>query len=118
MSIDTLSLWLLFLALGVVTFLLRASFLLLPESVQIPPLFRRALRFVPAAVLTAIWVPELFLQQGVVHFGLDNAKLLAGAVAVAAAWRWRQTYATILAGLVALHAFDWLLRELRLQQWL
>jgi branched-subunit amino acid transport protein len=118
MSAETATLWLLFAGMGLITFLLRSSCLLLPESVAIPPLLRRSLRFVPAAVLTAIWTPELFLQQGALHLALDNTRLLAGTAAVAAAWRWRQTYATIFTGLIALHLFDWLLRELRLQQWL
>jgi len=37
-----------------------------------------------------------------------NEQLPAGVVAIAVAWRWRMTFATILAGLVALHFFAWL----------
>ena len=64
---------------------------------------------VPAAVLTAIWAPELFLAGGEVAISPGNERLLAGAVAIAVAWRWRLTFATILAGLAALHLFHWLL---------
>ena len=92
--------------MSVATFLQRASFLLLPERVQLPGLLRRALRYVPAAVLTAIWAPELLLQKGVLSLGLGNERLLAGAVAIAVAWRFRVTFGTILAGLAALHLFD------------
>jgi branched-subunit amino acid transport protein len=94
-----MSLWLLLLAMALVTFALRASFLLLPPGVQIPALLRRALRYVPAAVLTAIWAPEVLMQ---------NEQLPAGVVAIAVAWRWRMTFATIIAGLTALHFFAWL----------
>ena len=73
------------------------------------PLARRALRYVPAAVLTAIWAPELFLAGDAIAVSLTNERLLAGAVAIAVAWRWRLTLATILAGLAALHLFHWLL---------
>jgi branched-subunit amino acid transport protein len=38
-----------------------------------------------------------------------NERLLAGAVAIAVAWRFRLTFATIVSGLLALHFFDWLL---------
>jgi branched-subunit amino acid transport protein len=69
---------------------------------------RRALRYVPAAVLTAIWAPELLLKDQVISVGLGNEKLLAGMVAIAVAWRWRMTSLTIAAGLAALHFFDWL----------
>jgi branched-subunit amino acid transport protein len=105
----TLSLWLTVLGMAVVTYLARASFLLLPPGVETPPLLRRALRYVPAAVLTAIWAPELALQKEVLVLSLENERLLAGAVAIGVAWRFRYTFATIASGLLALHLFDWLL---------
>jgi branched-subunit amino acid transport protein len=64
---------------------------------------------VPAAVLTAVWAPELLLQKGVLFLSLQNERLLAGAVAIAVSWRWRLTIATIASGLLALHLFDWLI---------
>lgn len=91
--------------MGAITLGLRTSFLLLPERFRLPALLRRALPFVPAAVLTALWAPELLLQKGVLYLSLQNERLLAGAVA----WRWRLTFATIASGLIALHLFDWLL---------
>jgi branched-subunit amino acid transport protein len=102
------TLWLALAGMALVTYLLRASFLLLPERVDTPALLRRALRYVPAAVLTAIWAPELLLQNQVLYIALENERLLAGLVAIAAAWRWRLTSVTIAAGLAALHFFDWL----------
>ena len=104
-----MSLWLTIAGMAAVTYALRASFLVLPPSVETPPLLRRALRYVPAAVLTAIWAPELLLQDKVLYLALENERLLAGAVAIAAAWRWRLTSVTIAAGLLALHFFDWLI---------
>ena len=103
-----MSLWLIILGMSMATFGQRASFLLLPEHVQLPALLRRALRFVPAAVLTAIWAPELLLQKGVLSLALGNERLLAGIIAVAIAWRFRVTFGTIIAGLLALHLFDWM----------
>jgi len=95
-----MTLWLTLLGMAVVTFALRASFLLLPPGIETPPLLRRALRYVPPAVLTAIWAPEVLVQ---------NEQLPAGAVAIVVAWRWRMTFATIIAGLLALHFFAWLM---------
>ncbi|HZQ75358.1 MAG TPA: AzlD domain-containing protein [Burkholderiales bacterium] len=103
-----MSLWLALTGMAVVTYLLRASFFLLPPEAGTPPLLRRALRFVPAAVLTAVWAPELFLSNGALYLSPGNEKLLAGALAVAVAWRWKSTVATIAAGLAALHFFAWL----------
>jgi len=116
MSLDPATVWLAILGMAVVTLSLRMSLLVLPESVQLPPLARRALRFVPAAVLTAIWAPELLMQKGELYLSLENERLFAGAAAIIVAWRWRLTYLTIFAGLGALHLFSWLIRELRLQQ--
>jgi branched-subunit amino acid transport protein len=95
-----MTLWLILLGMALVTFALRAAFLLLPPGVELPAFFRRALRYVPAAVLTAIWAPEVLVQ---------NEQLPAGAVAIAVAWRWRTTFATIIAGLLALHLFAWIM---------
>ena len=96
-----MNVWPVLLGMAAVTFLLRASFLLLPPEVATPPMLRRALRYVPAAVLTAIWVPEVFAH--------GDERLLAGVVAMAVAWRVRGTFATIAVGLLALHFFDWIL---------
>ncbi len=101
-----MSLWLVILGMSVATFGQRASFLLLPDHVKLPVLLRRALQYVPAAVLTAIWAPELMLQKGVLSLAPGNERLLAGIVAIAVAWRFRGTFVTIAAGLVALHVFD------------
>ena len=95
-----MSIWPALLGMALVTYALRASFLLLPPSVDTPPFLKRALRYVPAAVLTAIWAPEVF--------GIADERLLAGVVAIAAAWRWHSTFATIVAGLLALHFFLWI----------
>jgi branched-subunit amino acid transport protein len=103
-----MTVWLAMLGMGVVTFALRAAFLVLPEKIKLPPLLRRALPFVPASVLTAVWAPELLLQKGVLFLSLNNERLLAGLVAIAVSWRWRLTFATIASGLLALHLFDWL----------
>lgn len=103
------SYWLAAFGMGLVTFALRASLLVLPERVRLPEWFRRSLRYVPAAVLTAIYAPELFLQQGAIAISPENEKLLAGLVACAVAWHFRLTFVTIAAGLAALHLFAWLL---------
>jgi branched-subunit amino acid transport protein len=103
-----MSTWAAILGMGAVTLAVRASFIVLADAVGLPSLLRRALPFVPAAVLTAVWAPELALQKGVLQLSLDNERLLAGVVAIVVAWRWRLSFATIGAGLISLHLFDWL----------
>ena len=79
--------------------------LVLPDRCQLSPLLRRALRYVPAAVLTAIYAPELLVQSGAIDISFENARLLAGQVAIIVAWRLRQALFTIVAGMLALHLF-------------
>jgi branched-subunit amino acid transport protein len=97
-----LTLWWILIAAGLLTFAIRASFLAGAGYFDPWPLFRRALRFVPVAVLTALIVPDLLLQNGNITLSLDNHRLLAGLLAVFIAWRTRNTLLTISAGMAAL----------------
>jgi branched-subunit amino acid transport protein len=69
---------------------------------------RRALHYVPPAVLSAIIFPELFLRNGVLSVSFDNIRLLAGLVATLVAWYSKNTLLTILAGMIALFLFQFL----------
>ena len=100
--------WLLILGLALTSFIPRASFIVLLARWRVPALVQRALRYVPAAVFSAILVPELVLTAGSVHLGLDNPRLLAGILGGAIAWRTRNTLLTIVAGMLALHLFGYL----------
>lgn len=105
----TTAFWLLILGLALTSFIPRASFILLFSRWPVPAPLQRALRYVPAAVFSAILVPALVLTEGTVHIGLDNPRLLAGVLAGAIAWRTRNTLATIVTGMLALHFFGYLL---------
>jgi branched-subunit amino acid transport protein len=91
-----------------VTFGTRASFFLLPHQDRLPSLFRRGLRFVPAAVLGALLAT--LLADPVVERGLAGAwpRLAATALAAAAGWRTKNAWVTIGLGLTSL----WLLQAL------
>ena len=102
--------WLLILGLALSSFLPRASFITLLARWPVPALLQRSLRYVPAAVFSAILVPELVLSAGSLHIGLDNPRLLAGVRAGVIAWRTHNTLLTIVAGMLALHFFGYLLR--------
>jgi len=94
------------LAAGAATFATRASFILLLDRLEMPRWFRSALRFVPAAVLSAIIAPELALRQGALVAPWANPQLLAGVLAIAVAWKTRNVLLTILAGMAALLLFQ------------
>jgi branched-subunit amino acid transport protein len=66
----------------------------------------RALRFVPVAVLTAIFFPELLIIQGDLMLSFRNPRLLAGLLAILVAWRTKNVMYTIVIGMLTL----WLLQ--------
>jgi branched-subunit amino acid transport protein len=101
--VSTTTVWAVFAGMGLVTLALRASFLLLPENARLPPLLRRALAYVPPAVLAAIVAPALF-APGEVALGPIDARLPAGLVAIAVAWRTRSVLATLASGMGVLWA--------------
>lgn len=94
------NIWFVMVGLGVLTFLTRLSFIALHNRWTPPELFRRALHFVPVAVLTAIVVPELIMHNGSLDLTPLNPRLIAGLVAIFVAWRWKNTVLTILSGMV------------------
>ncbi|MBV6396578.1 MAG: hypothetical protein HFACDABA_02177 [Anaerolineales bacterium] len=97
-----MTVWLILLLGGLITFGLRFSFVYLLGRLEIPSAMRRALHYVPPAVLSAIIVPELFLHNNVLDASLDNTRLLAGIAAIlVAAWT-KNSLLTILTGMAAL----------------
>ena len=103
-----MNLWITILIIGLLTFAIRLSFILLFGVIEAPPLLSRALRFVPAAVLSAIILPELLLRDGHLAIGLDNDRLLAGVVAVGVAWFSKNVLLTIGAGMAVFVALGFI----------
>ena len=100
--------WALIVVVGAINFAARLSFIVLFARREMPPLLARALRHVPAAMLTAIVVPAIvFAAPGELALGAGNVKLIAALVAGVVAWRWRNTLLTIAVGMGAL----WLLQR-------
>jgi branched-subunit amino acid transport protein len=87
---------------GLITFGMRFSFIFLFGKFHIPETVRKALHYVPPAVLSAIVFPELFLPNGTLNLSFGNSRLLAGLIAMVVAWFTKNTLITILVGMVAL----------------
>ncbi len=100
------ALWLTIIAMGLITYGLRVSMIILFGRVAMPEVLRRALRFVPPAVLAAIVLPELLLPGGTFALPPSNTRLVAGVVAAAVAWRTRNVFLTIGIGMVLLWVFQ------------
>ncbi len=108
-----MTLWLTLIGMGLITFAQRLSLIALLGRVEVPPLVRRALRFVPPAVLSAIVFPELLRPppDGAIDISLGNARLLAGALAAWVAWRTRSMLLTIVVGMAALWVLQAVIRN-------
>ena len=104
-----MNIWLVMLLGGLITFGIRFSLIYLFGRFEIPETIRRALHYVPPAVLSAIIFPELFLHDGALALSLDNTRLLAGLIAILVAWFTKNTLITIIAGMLALFVLKFLL---------
>ncbi len=103
-----MTLWLTIFGMGIVTYAIRLSFILLLERVEIPRRVRQALRFVPPAVLSAIIFPALLLPNHTLDLSPRNVRLLAGLLAALVAWRTKNILLTIAVGMGAL----WILQAI------
>lgn len=97
-----LQIWLLMLACGALTLLIRASFIFAQGHYSAPSWFRALMPFVPIATLSALTLPDIALVAHSVDLGPGNAKFWAGVVAIAVAARWRNILLTIGAGFLTL----------------
>ena len=106
-----MNIWLVMLFGGLITFGMRFSliYLLAEGRFEIPETLRKALHYVPPAVLSAIIFPELFLHNGAFYVSLENTRLLAGVIAIVVAWFSRNTLITIIVGMAALFLLQFLL---------
>lgn len=101
-----MNLWFVIIGMGVITYVIRLLPIWLMERLSISQSWRQTLRFVPAAVLSAIIFPELFMPGGSLDFSLGNERLLAGLFAILVAWRSNNILATLAVGMAVL----WLLQ--------
>ena len=87
---------------GALNYLSRLSFIAFFASREMPPLLARALRFVPAAMLTALVIPMVLTPSVMGTIEGINPRIPAGIVAAIVAWFTRSTFATLALGMIAL----------------
>jgi branched-subunit amino acid transport protein len=104
-----MNIWLVMIFGGLITFGMRFSLIYLFGRLQVPETMRKALHYVPPAVLSAIIFPELFLRNGSLDISIENTRLLAGLAAMLVAWISKNTLITILAGMIALFLLQYFL---------
>ena len=97
-----MTIWLIILGMGIVTYAIRLSLIVLLGRINVPPTMQRALRFVPPAVFSAIIFPEVLRPSGALDISLGNDRLIAGVLAAGVAWRTKNVFLSIAVGMVAL----------------
>jgi branched-subunit amino acid transport protein len=106
----TLKLWLVIVVVGLLNYLSRLSFIAVFARRTMPPLLARALKYVPAAMLTALILPMILAapaDPAAATLPL-NPRVAAAIVAGAVAYFTHSTLKTLGAGMAAL----WLLQAL------
>ncbi|MFC6673001.1 AzlD domain-containing protein [Marinobacterium aestuariivivens] len=103
-----LSLWLLFLAVGCVTFALRLSFIQFYGRLRVPSGLQRALHYVPSSVLAALVLPAVIYGGAAAPYSLENPRIWAALVAALVAWKSRNILFTLVAGMGTLWTLQYL----------
>jgi branched-subunit amino acid transport protein len=89
-----------FALMGLITYCLRSSFIVLGERIRLPEVVQRILRFAPAAALAALVIPDLLMEQGEV--APLNPKLIAGVVVTLIVLRSRNPWLPFIFGMSVL----------------
>ncbi|WP_432724020.1 AzlD domain-containing protein [Jeongeupia wiesaeckerbachi] len=90
-----------------VTYVLRVGFWF-GIGDGLPAWFKRALHYVPVAVLTAIVVPAVLLKNGAFDLDIHNARLVGALATGLIVWRFKHLLAGIGGGLLIFVLWRWL----------
>ncbi|MDM8525534.1 AzlD domain-containing protein [Desulfococcaceae bacterium HSG8] len=101
-------LFLIIIAIGVITYATRSSFIMIAGSTDKFPYFQKALRFVPVTVLPALIMPALFCHNGIPDISIGNERLVAGILAIVIAMYKKNVLLTLCAGMGSL----WILQAI------
>jgi branched-subunit amino acid transport protein len=104
----TLKLWAVIVVVGVLNYLSRLSFIAIFAQRALPPLLARALKFVPAAMLTALIVPMIVTGPETIPATWTDPKVPAAMLAGVVAFLTRSSLKALGVGMAAL----WLLQAL------
>jgi branched-subunit amino acid transport protein len=103
---SALKLWAVIFAVGALNYLSRLSFIALFARRSMPPLLARALRYVPAAMLTALIVPMVVDWNGMAT-DFATPRVAAALLAAGVAYFTRSTLKTLGSGMAALWMLQW-----------
>ena len=99
--------WLTVIFAGLVTLAIRASFIVLPPDTRVPSWLTGSLKYVAAAVLPAIIIPDVLFRDALPGEVLNVYRIVAASVAAVFALKTRSTFGTLLVGMAALWLLKW-----------
>lgn len=99
MSLDQKIVFLTILGMLLVTYFPRVLPVWLLSSKSLPPLVVAWLRYVPVAVLAAMLLPSLFVQDTHLNFRADNFFFWAAFPTVFVAWKTRSFFGSVIVGM-------------------
>ena len=99
--------WLTVILAGLVTLGIRASFILLPPDTQVPAWVTGSLKYVAAAVLPALIMPDVLFRDVAPGDTLNTYRIIAAVVAALFALKTKSTFGTLLVGMAALWLLKW-----------
>ena len=103
----TLKLWAVIVAVGALNYASRLSFIAFFASREMPPLLARALRYVPAAMLTALVLPMVLTPSAAGALAGVNPRIPAAILAAVVAYFTHSTLKTLAAGMAVLWLLQW-----------
>jgi len=98
---SAVEIWAAIAGMTVITIATRTLMLVFGDRIPLPERVQHALSFAPACALTALIAPELLTEHGAWAISFGNAKLVAGASAVATMLATRSMMATMGVGMAA-----------------
>ena len=102
-----MTVWLVFIIGGALTYLERASFIAFTGDRRLPVPVERALRYVAPAVFAAIVFPALAGDDGFPALVEPSAEVIAAVVAAVFIWRVRSVPMMLVVGMVTLWLLQW-----------
>ncbi|MCB6185130.1 AzlD domain-containing protein [Leeia sp. TBRC 13508] len=104
MNNNSIYLWSSFLIVGLVTFILRGSFIVAGKRLSLPDEMKKYLSYAPSAALASIIGPELFMPQG--KLVLLSGETLAAFIAMGSVFVFKKNWVPFVIGLICLLAFN------------
>ncbi len=99
--------WLVIVAIGVLTYLIRLSFIGLLGNRAMPLWAERPLSYVAPSVLAALTLPAVVVPDNEIDLAPGtNPRVLAAVVAALVAWRFKNMAAVIVVGMTVLWALQ------------